>query len=325
MAITGAVTLADIARVEKDDLTRGVIQDLLRQSDLLKVVPFVTKKRLDFQGQRWDTLPSSGFRAANEGYAASAGTTTPFTEAVYFLGGDVKIDRQYDDLDPESVIEDPRVTQTKMKNRSVASTFNFYFINGDHATTLKEFEGIKKRLSNMPSRQRLSIGTAFDPTATDANRKRLIYFLRQMEDLVGGADAWLMNRDLKLGLQRVLMETPGMLTTTRDAYKRSWQTLFGHGDKIVDVGLKSDQATEIIANNYGTGSNETLLFAVRFGDDGLVGVQKGKLAAYDPLNGGEDPAVPVHIIRIDWAVGLWAGSQYCVAQLAGLKDPTQWT
>lgn len=320
MAITGAVTLAHIAQVEKNDITRGILMDLLRNSDLAKVVPFVTKKRLNIQGQRVNTLPDIAFRALNEGYTPSIGDTIPFQDNMSFLGGSLKIDTQMDDLDPESVIEDPRVMQLKLKNTALAFTFSRYFIWGDKAVSMKQFNGVNKMVSNMPSAQTVSLSAAFDVTATVANSRKLIDKLHEMDDLVGGADAWLMNRLLKLGIGRALRNS-SLLDTTTDAFGRKFMTLLN--GKVIDVGLQKDQATEVIGNAYGAGSNETLLYAVKWGTtDGLCGIQKN---LPKPKDKGEDPDSPTRIFEIDWGLMLWANSRFCISKLTGILDPSLWT
>ena len=74
------------------------------------------------------------------------------------------------------------------------------------------------------------------------------------------------------------------------------------------------------------------MYAVRFGpvdpntDDtkmdgeGLHGVQKNRLAVYDPLNGGEMEARPAYIRRIDWPITLsLLGDDFCIARVYGFR------
>lgn len=143
---------------------------------------------------------------------------------------------------------------------------------------------------------------------------------------VGTSGAILMNRDLYLGVARVLRRL-GLLDTTQDSFNREFSAF--DGVPLIDVGLKSDQSTEIILNTYGASSNETRMFAVRFGmDDGLVGIQLNKPDAYDPIAAGEgagNVTGPQKLLRIDWWTGLAGYGSYYAARLTGILAPASWT
>lgn len=338
-----AITLADLAKQEKSPLKKGVLLNLLRYSNLLGLVPFENADSLTNIVVRWKTLPSTGFRKIGGTYSESTGTTEQITEGVYALGGEIKFDRVFDMV--KNTIEDPKVTQTKMKSKAIAFSFNDYFINGDHAVDADGFEGLNKRIASyLPTRQNLALSAAFDPTASTANEHTLVDNLHNLIDLAGlrkgstvkyggkgttpaGTDgALLMNRDTFLGVARVLRRL-SLLDTTQDNFGREI-SLFD-SIPLVDVGLKADQSTEIIANTYGAGGNETRIFAVRFGtDDGLTGIQLNNPDAYDPIAAGEgagNTTGPQKLLRIDWWVGLAGFGSYYAARLTGLKAPTAWT
>jgi hypothetical protein len=108
-----AVTLADIAKASNQPLQKGLIMDLLRNSDLLKTIKFDSIPGLQVTGKRWQTLPSVGFRKVGGGYTESTGRTEDVTETLSLLGGDVKIDKVAGKI---SAIESPIVTNMKIKN-----------------------------------------------------------------------------------------------------------------------------------------------------------------------------------------------------------------
>jgi hypothetical protein len=211
------------------------------------------------------------------------------------------------------------------------------------------FEGLNKRIASyLPPRQSISIGTAYDCTADSAHEHKLIDALHNLIDLAGlrkaptinvgkgkqgnasapmaKQGALLMNRDMYLGVAKVLRRL-GLLDTTQDGYGREFASF--DGVPMIDVGIKDiteSSANEIIANNYGPFSNETRVYAVRFGmDDGLTAVQLNTPDAYDPLGGAEKTTGPQKLLRIDWWVGLAGFGSYYAARLTGIKDPTQWT
>lgn len=204
-----------------------------------------------------------------------------------------------------------------MKIRALAYEFNNNFINGDHAVDVDQPEGINKRIASyLPSRQSISIGTAFDVTASAANMHKLVDFFHEGVELAGlrsapmikpkrgdkqpaKTGAILLNRGMYLGFGRVLRRL-GLLSTTQDAYGRLFESFAGI--PLIDVGLKADKSTEVILDTYGAASNETRVFFVRFGDDAFTGMQLNTPEPYDPIKAGEgagNTTGPQKIKRID--------------------------
>lgn len=342
-----ALSLADLARAETDPLKKMVMMNLIRYSDLMSLVPFEEWESLTAIVTRWKTMPTVAFRKINAGYTESTGSTEQVSEGLYALGGDVQYDRVFEMV--KNVIEDPKKTQTNMKTKAIAYAFNNYFINGDHASDVDGFEGLNKRIATyLPSRQSVSIGSAFDVTASTANEHKFIDSLHNIVDLAGlrkaptiypgkngkqgnanvpmaKQGALLMNRDTLLGVAKVLRRL-SLLDTTQDNYGREFDSF--DGVPMIDVGVKdiAETSNEIITNAYGSGTNETRIFAVRFGmDDGLTGVQLNNPDVYDPLDGAEKTTGPQKLLRIDWWCGLAGFGSYYAARLTGVKDPTAWT
>jgi len=317
------LTLNDYFKQSTDPMQKGLIADLLRYSDLMKIVPIETVSALRVSATRWQTMPSASFRKYGAGYTESTGTVEPITETLAVLGGDVKVDRL---ADKGTFIEDPITTQMNMKAKAIAFKFNDTLINGDHATDADAFEGLKKRVSNMPSRQVVDIAVAGDSLkvlANEANEQLFLDALHKAIKRVDGANALLCNEDTYLGLGQVLRRLK-LNTVMTDAYDHKWDAF--QNVPLVDVGLKSDKSTEIITNTEDpgdAGNDATSLYAVRLDtDDGVRGIQlEGTNGpnVYDPLNGGEMESGPQYLRRIDWPVGLFHKSQYVVCRIKGFK------
>ncbi len=324
-----SVTLIDYFKQTTDPMSQGFIADLLRASDLFKVVKFESVDGLKVTGARWQTLPSTGFRKIGEGYSESTGSAEDFGETLAILGGDVKVDKVIQLA--RNVTEDPLITQMKMKAKSIAFTFNDNFVNGDHSSDPDCFEGLKVRVSNMPARMTIDCYNtcdAGDGLAILKNSTNENYFVDALHDAikrVDGATHIFCNETVYLGLSRVLRRL-GLLDTNTDAYGKVWNTFAGV--PLVDIGLKSDKSTEIITltENPGDGHTDcTSLYVARMDtDDGLHGIQLNGTSPkpYDPLNGGEMEGGPQYLRRIDWAVGLFNLSQYCICRLKGFRVAT---
>lgn len=321
-----AVTLVDyLKQVKKgnDPLSAGFIMDLLRYSDLFKVVKFRPTKGLKVAGTRWQSLPTSAFRKLGGNYTESSGKAEDINETLALLGGEVKIDRIFGKV--QDVLEDPLTTQMKMMAKSVAFNFNNAFINGSQVSDPDTFEGIKVRVSNMPSRMTIDLASSGDSLKVLASSTTEHAFIDALHDAikyVDGATHILVNETVYLGLGKVARRL-NLYQQITDILERKWDSF--QGVPYIDMGLKSDKSTEIITNTEdpGDGGNDsTSLYVVRMDDDdGLTGIELNGTSpeAYDPLNGSEMDTGPQMLRRVDWAVGLYNVSQYCICRVKGFK------
>lgn len=320
-----AETIVDVAKRVTSPLQKGILMNLYRHSDLLGLVPFQPAKALNNTVVRWKTLPTVGSRKLNSGYTESTGTTEQIDEAVRPMGGDVDVEKVFDDL--PNVLEKPSVTQLAMKAKAMAFYFNYLFIKGSVAIDADAFYGLEYRISQLPARQKLCIGTMgtpFDATASTANEHAFVDKIIELDDLVGGADVFLCNRKMRLGFGRVLRRL-SLLDTTKDAYDRDFWAF--DGVPIVDVGMRADKTTEILTETEDPGdegADTASIYAVKFGSpEGLVGIQMSDLQAY--LVAEELESKPVRRWRIDWFVGLAGFGDSYVARLYNLKGASVWT
>lgn len=321
------ITLGEAAKLEQSPLKRGFILDLLRYSPLLNRVPFVDSPGLRITGNRWQTLPSVGFRKVNGSYSESTGTVEEVQETLALLGGDVFVDRVF--TKAPGYAQNPLQVQMQMKAKAVAFQFNDSFINGDLASNADSFNGLKQRVTNMPARQTIDLSSADDSLkvlASSANEHTFVDAIHQAVKYCDGATDILCNEATYLGLGQVARRL-NLFQVIQDALGKKWESMSSGSDMVnfVDVGLKGDKSTEIITSTEdpGDGGNDSSsIYVVRMDtSDGLHGLQIAGLGMdiYDPTKGGEDPTAPRLIRRIDWATGLRNLSNYCIVRIKGFK------
>jgi hypothetical protein len=330
------ITLATIAPTEKDVLKQYVIYNLLREIKAAEILPFQNVDALKSLAVRVRTLPTNAFRKINAGYTQTEGSFEQVWESVFGFGGEIGFDRVFEKI--KNVIIDPKRAQIDLHTRSMGVTFNNYWINGDHAVDPDGFEGLRKRVSLMPARQTVFFAGAaaagLDPTASVANGNLFWTHLEEMHVRTNGGqhNAWFMNEGMKLGLGRTLRfiqaSAGNWLSTTKDSFDRDVPTLWG--SSVYDMGLLIDQATEIITATEpgGTGVlNTTSLYCASFNEQqGVVGIQLGgPMDVYDPLNGGEQEALPAKMVRIDWWCGLAGFGSYGIARGRNVESAGNWT
>lgn len=335
MAIPGAYTLGNLATISEMPLQKAVIMNLLRYTQVFQSLPFKNVEALEVAAARVTALPTPGFRNLNDSYTASVGDTEQVTEHLYPIGGEIKIDRVFQKV--KNTIVDPKAQQLDLHMKALALTLNDRFINGDWATdtTVMGFEGLKKRASNMPSRQRVRFSATtdiLDPTASAANAR---LFLDKWDECwykcnsgqVGGIYT---NEGMKWGIARVLrfLQLSGnFLTTSKDVWGR--EILEYKGVPIMDMGLKLDQATEIIPNNEtaeDSGQDATsVYFASHDMQEGITGISLSALEAFDVNAGGESEDAPLKHYRYEWVVGLAGFGSHGLVRGHNIETPASWT
>lgn len=329
-----AYNLAQLAKIETEPLRKGVMENIVRDVKIAEVLPWENVSSLQSVAVRVRTLPTGGsFRKIGGTYTETTdGDLEQVWESVYIFGGEIKFDRIFDKV--QNTIVDPKAQQLQMKLKSMSLDFNNYFINGDQATDPDGFEGVKKRISGMPSRQLIAAAassTYADPTASVGAAR---YFLDKWEEAWyrangGQVNAICMNEGLYLGFSQVLRYVNfgggNLLDVTKDSFDR--QVVTYRGVPFIDMGLKKDQSTEIIANTEndasGAGANCTSAYFLSFGQEqGLTGIQMGGIETI-PL--AETVDGPFSMVRIEWPVGLASFGSYGFTRLYSILAPSSWT
>lgn len=323
-----AMSLVEHFKNSRSAIQKAFIGDLLRASDILSTIPFSSVADLKVSGTRWSTLPTVSTRKINGSYTSSEGTLEEVEETLAIMGGEFTVDRIFDKTKNSKRESDLR-WQGKMKAQAIALNYNYYLINGDLAVDPDGFEGLKKRVTNAPARYRIFLdsngngtGTSLKVLASTANENTFIDSLHDAMLYVRNATHIFMNETTLQGIGKALRRS-GLLATTKDMFGRTFYEW--DGIKLVDVGLKSDQATEIIPVNstLSSDANSGEIYVVRMGsdDDDLMPIQLQGTGpeVYDPLHGNEMESKPAYLRRIDWATGLFSVSRRNIARISGFK------
>jgi hypothetical protein len=333
-SLTGPITLSQVAKLQNNPAFKGVIQNIIRESKVLDYMSFENVDSLEVQAVRWIKLPEVDFRQINAGYQQVSGDVDQVYESLYAFGADMRMDRVYDKLG--NYIKDPRQQNIEMITKSAAFKFKNQLINGDHGTTPDGFEGLKKRISNMSTRQYMMIGNTsgnapYDPKATVSSAINFVDYWEQAHYKANEGDVQMiiLNEAMYWGFTRVLryagIEYGAMMDITKDQFDRNVVTY--KGVPFVDVGWQIDMATEVITNTepVGTSNTGTSVYFVPLNmEQGITGIQLDNLEVYDPLNGGEMESLPSKLMRLEWWCGIAGFGSYGPTRLAGIQDPAAW-
>src|SRR5829696_1086143 len=87
-----ALTLTEAARWTTNEVKRGIIEAIIKDSPVLGDMPFQEIVGNALQYQREATLPTAEFYDVNEIWSESTGQTTQHTATLKILGGDADVD-----------------------------------------------------------------------------------------------------------------------------------------------------------------------------------------------------------------------------------------
>uniref|UniRef100_A0A6M3JWI7 Putative capsid protein n=1 Tax=viral metagenome TaxID=1070528 RepID=A0A6M3JWI7_9ZZZZ len=320
-----AWTLSELSKIETDPLRKSVIDGLLMESDLMGFVPWETIGTLSTSVVRYKDLPSFGYRKVNAGFDESTGTFEQKVETISLGGLDIDTDKAI--ARAKNTIADARAVQQTMALKSAAYQFNWKFIAGNPVNDPEEFKGLTERVNDINNEGYTDQLFLTSVTAgegilySSANSQN---FLNDVDKLIYAIDGHnpdylLMNKKLLLAL-RALLRKEKMLNQAQDQFGRLID-MYGN-TKLVDIGVRADQSTEIILNTETaagavTGGTEcTSMYAVKFGiGDELWGIQEYPMEVTDL---GELQTAPKYRTRIDWPHGLAMVSPRCIARMYGI-------
>jgi len=312
-----AYDIVQHAKVTRDPLLAGVLNALLMRSSIIEEMPWDTIGTLSQRVTRWKTLPAVTFRKVNGAFSSDIGRYEQLDETVTSLGVDIDVDVMLDR--DQAATSDPRALQTEMAVASMAYTFNDQFINGDQASDPDGFNGIKKRVANLPAAQTITASAnGLEVNASDANRHTFLDLIEQaIYELEGDADLIIGNGTSFRQLGSVTRRL-GLLDTTEDQFGRRIRRFGDGGPRLVDIGTKADQSTSIITNTetQGTSSATTSLYLVRFGaGQYLHGIQEYPTRTKDL---GERESQPQMRTRVEWTPGLAQSNDRSIVRIKGL-------
>jgi hypothetical protein len=127
-----------------------------------------------------------------------------------------------------------------------------------------------------------------------------------------------MNKKMLLCLRAVL-RAEKLLDNTKDMFDRVVDVY--QGCRLVDIGVKADQTTEIITNTEDpdglyTSDISTSIYAVKFGiGEFLWGIQEYPMEVTDK---GLLEAMPVYRTEVDWPLGLAHIDPRSIARLCNI-------
>jgi hypothetical protein len=306
------LTLAQSADLCQDRLLKGVMKAIMFHSPLLRRLPFddILGNADAWNVEDPSNPPAVGFYKTGGVWSQDEGETIPFTTSLTTLGGDVDVPRLIQKT--RSKPTDQAAARIEMKSRNMARTFEKTAIYGDD-TSGTEFPGLHKWLahsSGIFATQLLHAGSSTTGAALTAA------LLDNALDLVEGADLIICSPAVRRRMTTYL-RTSGSYNTDRDEFGKMI-TVWGDGVPIAAC-TGCLQTETISGSSYAlpVGGATSSLFVVKFGVEGLHGIQNGGIWKYkfDMLE-----LKDALRYRLGWYVGLALRSPLAIARIDGITD-----
>lgn len=327
-----SVTLAESAKLARNELTAGVIENIIDLNPMFEFLPFDSFTGNALQYTRENALGGAGaievgnvIGTADEnaltggtGEARDAATFTSVTSGLTTLLGQADVNNLIQ-ATRSGDGNDQAAAQIASKAKHVGRLYQHLVIEGDD-TNAEEFDGLKTILAAVS-------GTAQD-VDTSANGGALSFaFLDELCDLVTSKD----------GQVDFLM----MPKRTIRAYKALLRALGGvapSDTSMTVIGTDGRERTvlaydgiPIFRNDFiptnvtkGTSSNTTSVYAGCFDDgsrsNGIAGLTSEESAGVKVIDAGEAETKDEHIWRVRWYCGLAVFSEKGAARADGITN-----
>jgi hypothetical protein len=327
--MTAALTLADYAN-NPSPLVAGVAKVLRENSPFMDKLPFENVAALSVEVNREGNMSDVAWRNIGESHGSVLHTKPDkVTENVFSIGNEIIVDKMYL-RDKSARLYNPMTYQTKMTTKSIARNFTDKIVNG-LPSDKKNPVGLFYRLKNdLGASQNLlaksgGLDISDDASGLSANIQAFIDKLDQLlyavtDDFsLGGNGVLLLCNDTMLMRINSAFRQSGALDESKDALGRIFLTY--KGATFIDMGLKYDESTRIIANaeladgTALTGGGSTSIYAVKLGKEYFTGWQEYALEVSEPTL--MDDQVTYKSV-VDWPVGIAVSHPRSIARLYGV-------
>lgn len=258
-----ALTLTEASKLSNDTLRAGVIDTVIKESPVLARMPFIDVLGNGLTYNRENSMASAAFYDVGDTWDESTPTFTQLTATLKILGGDADIDHYL--AKTRGNLQDLTAAVIELKAKAVAHQFEDSFVYGNATANPKQFDGLHALI---PAGQRISQGSGATAGALSlANMDALFDLIRP-----GKPDLLLMSRRTRRLLSQYARATNSPFVIAYDQFGQRIESYngvpIGVSDFLVD--------TETIASgtySAKTGGSASSIFAMRFGEDGVAGLQ----------------------------------------------------
>lgn len=299
----------EAAKLSRSSLLRGIIEQVIVESDVLKYLDFVDIVGKDLKYVRENTLGTVNFYAVNDTWAEDAPTGDEVTATLAILGGDADVDQFLQKVYADT--NNLRALVIAQKAKAMAHKFNLAFFDGDSVANPTEFDGLKVTCGTV---QNALSGYSSTNRAASNGANGAVLTLDTMDEFIdaikpGKPDVLFMSKRTRRKLSSLRRASGAVLETHTNQFGERVTTYDG-----IPIGVD-----ENISDNETQGASNTCssIYGVKFGfRTGVQGIQNGGIVA-EPI--GRLETKDAWRTRVKWYTGVAYFNTYAYARLAGVK------
>ena len=304
-----ALTLDEAAKLSNDMLLQGVVETIVKDSPVLKQLPFIEIVGNVLTYNQEKTLPTIDFYDVGDTWSESTPTFEQKTASLKIMGGDADVDNFLKAT--RSNIQDLETAVVELKAKALKDKFEENFIYGE-ASGSKEFDGLRKLIDTTTASDQVIAMAASGATLTLAKLDELIDAVKG-----GKPDILLMSRRSRRKLNALVRAAGGMIETDRDqwgSFIQLWDGVpIGVNDWILDTHTLSGGVETGV-----TGGDCSTIYAFQMGEGALCGLTGPGHLTVEPI--GSLETKDASRTRIKWYCSLALFSSIKSAALIGVQD-----
>lgn len=302
------LTLFEASKLVSGESKRAaVIEMFARNTDLLRVMPFINVPGGSYAYSSEGSLPGVAFRGYNETYTPSTGVINNAVETLKIAGGNLDVDNAMIKTRGPEI----RAIQESMKTKALALNIADTIINGNSLSNQRTFDGLRYRIA----------GEQLVPallTASSSNSPLSLEALDAAIDAVDGATHLIMSKAMRRKLYKAFRAgVGGDVTFATDEFGFRVAMYNDLPMLIADYNDLGQRIIDFDEAGPGGGSTSTSIYVCRFGDGYVTGLQNGIMEVNDlgRFNGG-----PLLRTEVEWLVGMAVEHGRACARVWGITN-----
>jgi hypothetical protein len=317
---TGALTLAEAAKLEKDTFKQGIMEMFANVNPILSRLPFLSIEGNSYEYDYEKKLPAVGFRSVNEGYAASHGQTDKRSVGLAIAGGDLDVDKFI--IQTRGSKYNQRAVQEAMQTKALSLKWLKTFFDGNRATSgNEEFDGLNVLLGDAwyADKDVVWANTSTNGVSawdtSDAGSPLLEQLDEAIDNCIGEPDMIVCNKTVRRFITRIAKKD-GQIAISPDRW--GWQQESYRNIPLIVV-EDDNEGNAILGFDETAGSDTetTSAYVLKLGADEYVsGLQNGGMDVRDI---GELETKPSMRTRVEWYTSLAIFHPRAAQRIAGIK------
>jgi len=305
-----ALTLAEASKLSNDVLLQGVVETIVKDSPILRHLPFIEIVGNGLTYNQEKTLPSIDFYDVGDSWDESTPTFEQITANLKIMGGDADVDNFLKAT--RSNVQDLETAVIELKAKALQDKFEDTFIYGDSSVNAKQFDGLRTLVDTATASDQVIAMGATGATLTLSKLDELVDAVKG-----GKPDMLLMSRRTRRKINALGRAVGGMMDTDRDTWGnfiQLWDGIpIGVNDWILDTHVLVDGLETAT-----TGGTCSTIYAIQFGEGGLCGLTSPGFLQAEPIGSLENK--DASRTRVKWYVSLALFSAIKAAALIGVQD-----